>query len=645
MFFTGGEVMGPMLRVSTRTWTRDSHDLFDYETQDPKQLSERHFASSYALRLLRLDSTVSPAPFISSPVDAHNAERQGDHLLTVVRRRPGEFTVAPPDRTSGHSMLQHRAWLVVRALPNKRYMLQEHDTVKLGRYRLRVKKIVTKQDLPNFDITSLLDAPVPELTSPVPDGMPIQCRICLSESADDDQLLCPCECKGSIKYVHAECMRRWMYLRSTKDAKDSDQPQKAALVCESTCELCKAPMPPFVRVKGKLVPLIVLPDMTHPFLLLENSPPHESKGTYFISFQDTDFVRLGRGHDASVRIADVSISRNHATIYYEDGKFFLEDQDSKFGTLVMMRRPMSIRLADVMAIQVGRSLIELAVDASLPFVSGCVDIPPLSGCFSFCRELNLNVEHSQSSASLVSVAATPVASTPQSIMDDSVATRSESQTQRSMVRLEPTSPLGRGVDDVAMPSERVAMPVFLPEGAQSAPLNDAAAFHNTIGSGALFGRHSWDSLYADDVSPHVFCSSRGEDPRPGGTSDGVAYLRLIMNTPSRNHLLRNLRYDNGLRSPNRIIPHSEVVFCPPEMQPRGFSMPSSAPNSASGGYFLPDSAFVNLEAAREISGGDTGTSALEGGRLSSTPVADNLRGVMQLMPLGSDPSPSRQVPK
>lgn len=50
----------------------------------------------------------------------------------------------------------------------------------------------------------------------------------------------------------------------------------------------------------------------------------------------------GRGHESDVRIPDVSISRHHATIKFVEGAFFLEDHNSKFGTLVALRKPVPL---------------------------------------------------------------------------------------------------------------------------------------------------------------------------------------------------------------------------------------------------------------------------------------------------------------
>ena len=56
---------------------------------------------------------------------------------------------------------------------------------------------------------------------------------------------------------------------------------------------------------------------------------------------DTDkkMFKLGRGHESDVRVSDISVSRCHALVKYNDqnGRFYLEDNLSKFGTLVLAK--------------------------------------------------------------------------------------------------------------------------------------------------------------------------------------------------------------------------------------------------------------------------------------------------------------------
>ena len=58
----------------------------------------------------------------------------------------------------------------------------------------------------------------------------------------------------------------------------------------------------------------------------------------------SEVLKLGRGHESDVRIADVSISRCHATIRFQNGQFLLEDNKSKFGTLVAMKKPRQLEM-------------------------------------------------------------------------------------------------------------------------------------------------------------------------------------------------------------------------------------------------------------------------------------------------------------
>ncbi len=51
-----------------------------------------------------------------------------------------------------------------------------------------------------------------------------------------------------------------------------------------------------------------------------------------------DVFKMGRGHESDLRINDISVSRLHAMIKYKDGKFLLEDNVSKFGTLVLINK-------------------------------------------------------------------------------------------------------------------------------------------------------------------------------------------------------------------------------------------------------------------------------------------------------------------
>jgi pSer/pThr/pTyr-binding forkhead associated (FHA) protein len=47
--------------------------------------------------------------------------------------------------------------------------------------------------------------------------------------------------------------------------------------------------------------------------------------------------QMGRGHESEVRVNDISVSRCHAIIKYQPEGIFIEDNKSKFGTLVLLK--------------------------------------------------------------------------------------------------------------------------------------------------------------------------------------------------------------------------------------------------------------------------------------------------------------------
>lgn len=76
-----------------------------------------------------------------------------------------------------------------------------------------------------------------------------------------------------------------------------------------------------------------------------------------------DVFKMGRGHESDLRINDISVSRLHAMIKYKDGKFLLEDNVSKFGTLVLINKRTPLFPNYNKAVQIGRTVINFAVKA------------------------------------------------------------------------------------------------------------------------------------------------------------------------------------------------------------------------------------------------------------------------------------------
>jgi len=74
-----------------------------------------------------------------------------------------------------------------------------------------------------------------------------------------------------------------------------------------------------------------------------------------------DSFKLGRGHESDLRINDISVSRCHAIIKLKDGRFTLEDNTSKFGTLVLVKNKTPLIPLFNKAVQIGRTVINFSV--------------------------------------------------------------------------------------------------------------------------------------------------------------------------------------------------------------------------------------------------------------------------------------------
>jgi len=75
-----------------------------------------------------------------------------------------------------------------------------------------------------------------------------------------------------------------------------------------------------------------------------------------------DFIKVGRGHDCEIRITDISVSRCHALIKRSTkGDYVVEDNGAKFGTLVLVKKPLMLSNKVTNYFQLGRTLCEATI--------------------------------------------------------------------------------------------------------------------------------------------------------------------------------------------------------------------------------------------------------------------------------------------
>ena len=88
----------------------------------------------------------------------------------------------------------------------------------------------------------------------------------------------------------------------------------------------------------------------------ENSYPLSVHVLLFLDDPHLNNYVLGRGHESDLRVSDISVSRSHARIFFEDDSYFIEDLASKFGTLMLATDPIVIENENKV-LQIGRTLV------------------------------------------------------------------------------------------------------------------------------------------------------------------------------------------------------------------------------------------------------------------------------------------------
>jgi hypothetical protein len=256
-------------------------------------------------------------------------------------------------------------------------MVTEGDVIKMGRLKFRVKELKgadPEKRIKDFNLQDLIiikedsDDSEDEETC---HKFSLPCRICLSEKYDlENPLICPCNCDGTMKYIHLKCLQRALRSKVTSRSTES----ALSFTWKSmSCDLCKRPYPYHFIVNGKTVELIKIPKPPEKYVILEGlcSEKNSSKWLHVVSLNSKDSIKFGRANDCELRMTDISVSRLHGVIRLIGGCFFLEDKGSKFGTLIQIKRPISLEANEELVIQAGRTLLEFSLKKPWSFLPSC----------------------------------------------------------------------------------------------------------------------------------------------------------------------------------------------------------------------------------------------------------------------------------
>ncbi|CAG9321610.1 unnamed protein product [Blepharisma stoltei] len=334
------------LSIETMTWNRESHGLFDYEKT--------------ALKVINTYKTKIPTKVIQTADGCeftNDISYQSDNVLLDISTSEKEFIIESPS--------QEKFWLIVKNMTSEDfdgYKLSEGDYMRVGRVVLRVKEIHTK-----FSNISAKENGAIEKFS-----FGNICRFCLNDNYSDTNLLiAPCRCTGSMKWIHYKCLQTW--LKSKIRIK-----QGRSVACYSWkqlhCEICQEVYPLTFKVGGKIHELIDIPRPSEPYIILQDLRGQRVLycKIYIISMSKGHAIRIGRGHENDIKINDISVSRCHSVLRFYGNSVYLQDYNSKFGTLVKAQDKLVIEKNTSVAVQLNRRVMQFTTREPFNILDMCI---------------------------------------------------------------------------------------------------------------------------------------------------------------------------------------------------------------------------------------------------------------------------------
>ena len=182
------------------------------------------------------------------------------------------------------------------------------------------------------------------------------CRICYNEEENSLQnpLIRPCKCKGSMKFIHLNCLKHWIKTKKLVKKIDFIKNKENVFVYsieQIKCELCKEFLPEIIKHKNVVYNLYefnneinsIVDEHNDNFIIFETSMIENNNCNYKIvfKFNKNEEILIGRADDCNLIINDITISRIHLKIFFSElsQQLNLIDQNSKFGTLILMQNP------------------------------------------------------------------------------------------------------------------------------------------------------------------------------------------------------------------------------------------------------------------------------------------------------------------
>lgn len=409
-----------ILSLLLKTWENNESDIFDYKSNVINGNEDYIFERTFLVRTLnnkfkKLNQQID----IEDKDDLIFGVSIGNNntytLINPIQKKL-KYT------EENINYINNKIWYVLKhedskddSNCNEEYYLNQNDIIRIGRLKLIVQKIHLKpkdnknnedegpivgQEKYNISDLNKNKDPVFDFAFQVENYSNYKdnksndnnkgCIYCKYkenlDTEDGKDFLIPfCKCEEPVN-IHYKCFKS--YIKNHRD-KENNETDDESLILKSfkydieeienvhsftlknlRCPKCLTPYSIRYKLPGsdKIFNLIDIkePDDCDYMILesLENKEYDEIyKSIYIIKLSEKNNICIGRdNYKNNIYSKDISMSRNHAILKYNSttGKITIQDRNSKFGTLVLVKSPIKI-LNKKIYLQVGRTYIEASL--------------------------------------------------------------------------------------------------------------------------------------------------------------------------------------------------------------------------------------------------------------------------------------------
>lgn len=192
------------------------------------------------------------------------------------------------------------------------------------------------------------------------------CRICYMEEDEPDinPLLDPCICAGSMKYIHYKCLRHWINNKCYSKIENNNNNNCCIYKIKPIeCELCKTKFPDLIIKNETTYNISEFKPEYDNYMIFEilTLDRNKNKYIYIVSLNSHENkIYIGRDKESDILFSDISVSRIHSIFNIENNNIFINDNDSTFGTLILIQTG-SIKLMENLPlyVQIGRTFFKI----------------------------------------------------------------------------------------------------------------------------------------------------------------------------------------------------------------------------------------------------------------------------------------------